>query len=164
MGASNLQIQQRRSRRKTCPIGRGFYGWRGLIQNTIVKYIHTQDLGEFGIATRKLRTRVDFMDSLAVPGEKRLLAWERTSTTVSASTSSAAAVGDDGSLGQRLTGMLRPVKWILLIFLPNVYFILYQRFNWCSDAEEDGMATRKGNWWQNDEKGFGTTKRFSLYN
>ena len=61
-----------------------------------------EDFGEFGIASRKFRTKSDFMDTLAAPGEERLLAWERAGTSN--------FVGNDGSLANKLNSLLRPVK------------------------------------------------------
>uniref|UniRef100_A0A183CD86 G-patch domain-containing protein n=1 Tax=Globodera pallida TaxID=36090 RepID=A0A183CD86_GLOPA len=77
------------------------------VQLAAEDFMDDEDLGEFGIAARKLRPKVDFMDSLmAAPGEKCLLAWERSSTALS---SSAAAI-DSGSLVEKLSDMLRPVS------------------------------------------------------
>ncbi|KAL3092353.1 hypothetical protein niasHS_007562 [Heterodera schachtii] len=79
------------------------------VQNTAEDFMDEEDLGEFGIAARKLRPKMDFIDSLmATPGEKCLLAWERSSTTLSSSESG--AVADSGSLVEKLSEMLRPVS------------------------------------------------------
>uniref|UniRef100_A0A914GY45 G-patch domain-containing protein n=1 Tax=Globodera rostochiensis TaxID=31243 RepID=A0A914GY45_GLORO len=77
------------------------------VQLAAEDFMDDEDLGEFGIAARKLRPKVDFIDSLmAAPGEKCLLAWERSSTTLSSST----AAVDSGSLVEKLSDMLRPVS------------------------------------------------------
>uniref|UniRef100_A0A915MSQ9 G-patch domain-containing protein n=1 Tax=Meloidogyne javanica TaxID=6303 RepID=A0A915MSQ9_MELJA len=67
-------------------------------------FMDEEDFGEFGIASRKFRTKSDFMDTLAAPGEERLLAWER------AGTSTSNFVGNDGSLADKLNSLLRPVN------------------------------------------------------
>lgn len=51
------------------------------------------------------------MDTLAAPGEERLLAWER------AGTSTNVVTNDDGSLANKLNSILRPVKYNLLFNL-----------------------------------------------
>nr|CAD2195735.1 unnamed protein product [Meloidogyne enterolobii] len=65
-------------------------------------FMDEEDFGEFGIASRKFRTKSDFMDTLAAPGEERLLAWERAGTSN--------FVGNDGSLANKLNSLLRPVN------------------------------------------------------
>lgn len=70
-------------------------------------YLHIKDFGEFGIAAKKIRMKTDFMQSLALPGEKMQLAWERSGTT----TSSASKV-DGSDLSSRLAEFLKPVKYL----------------------------------------------------
>uniref|UniRef100_A0A914M243 G-patch domain-containing protein n=2 Tax=Meloidogyne incognita group TaxID=654580 RepID=A0A914M243_MELIC len=67
-------------------------------------FMDEEDFGEFGIASRKFRTKSDFMDTLAAPGEERLLAWER------AGTSTNNFVGNEGSMANKLNSLLRPVN------------------------------------------------------
>ncbi|CAK5073786.1 unnamed protein product [Meloidogyne enterolobii] len=67
-------------------------------------FMDEEDFGEFGIASRKFRTKSDFMDTLAAPGEERLFAWER------AGTSTSNFVGNEGSLANKLNSLLRPVN------------------------------------------------------
>lgn len=66
-------------------------------------------MGEFGIASRKIRTKRDFMDAFSIPGEKQLLAWERSVFPTTASTSTATADSEQG-LSAKLAEIIRPVK------------------------------------------------------
>lgn len=56
-----------------------------------------QDLGEFGIAPQRLRTKRDFMETLGLPGGREQLAWER----------APAAKADD--LVSRIADIVKPV-------------------------------------------------------
>uniref|UniRef100_A0A914D327 G patch domain-containing protein n=1 Tax=Acrobeloides nanus TaxID=290746 RepID=A0A914D327_9BILA len=72
------------------------------IQISAEDLMDDEDMGEFGIASRKIRPKRDFMDAFALPGEKQLLAWERSVLPSSSS------ISDEG-LSAKLAEIIRPV-------------------------------------------------------
>ncbi|KAI1731848.1 g-patch domain-containing protein [Ditylenchus destructor] len=50
---------------------------RAKVSQDVQDFMDEEDFGEFGIASRKLRTKHDFMETLAQPGDQNQLAWER---------------------------------------------------------------------------------------